>query len=125
MPSIGYLYGHLVYFDENADVFRYVDTGETASVPPTRPCPKCHRHFDLCSLCADNPGGFPTPFYDPCLGHIPGQVVGACCGHGRFLYPRVYFKRDTHILLRFWWRTRWYAGYYAKRWMTRNTSTPC
>lgn len=71
MTAHAQLYGHDVWWDEDHEVYRYVDNGDpiVAGSIPERPCPQC--------------GKPPTPEgYDACLGYLPG-VTSACCGHGR------------------------------------------
>ena len=69
-PPSGYVRGHVVWWDEEANAWRYED-GQLAENwgGKARPCPQC--------------GELPSPEgYDACLGFIPG-ALGACCGHGR------------------------------------------
>ena len=73
MTARGHIFGHLCFFDERLDIWRYVDTG--AEVSRTRPCPKCDQMPMVCERCP------PESPHDPCLGHIEGAWA-ACCGHG-------------------------------------------
>ena len=63
--------GHAVRYDEQTEVWRYVDddapTDGYGGVE--RPCVKC-------GLLAESDGP------DPCLGRLPDGVTSACCGHG-------------------------------------------
>ncbi len=72
MTATGRIYGHDVYWDTEARVYRWSDTDEPAGRDwggEDRPCPQCRR--------------LPTAEgHDACLGTIPG-VHSACCGHGR------------------------------------------
>ncbi len=65
-----YCRGHLIVWDQLADVWRYADTGEPAEDwgGAARPCPQCSQ--------LPHPDG-----RDACLSVIPGAVA-ACCGHG-------------------------------------------
>lgn len=64
--------GHLVFFDQDENCYRYADDNTLAPSHGgvERPCTKC-------GLTADSNYG-----PDPCLGYIPGLTGGACCGHG-------------------------------------------
>ncbi|MCA9367177.1 hypothetical protein KC887_02790 [Candidatus Kaiserbacteria bacterium] len=68
-----YTRGHKIEWDEDAQVWRYADTGEVAFAGDgefggERPCAFCHQ--------------MPTvEGHDACLGELPG-VLYACCGHG-------------------------------------------
>ena len=60
--------GHLIWFDEVAQAWRYDDGSLVHETWRARPCGHCGRHS--------------TPDdHDACLGTLPG-VLNACCGHG-------------------------------------------
>jgi len=64
--TFAHLRGHLIYWDEADNCWRYDDTDELAE--HDRPCIRC--------------GRLPTPEgYDACLG-FRSNVSAACCGHG-------------------------------------------
>lgn len=62
-----HLRGHGIWWDKEAEVWRYCDTDEPAE-GNDRPCARCSQP--------------PTENdHDPCLPSLPG-VRNACCGHG-------------------------------------------
>lgn len=68
MPATSTVGGHLVAYDYEHEVWRYLDSGIAVPDWFPRRCPKC--------------GKMSTPEgYDACLGYIPG-ADSACCGHG-------------------------------------------
>jgi hypothetical protein len=34
--------------------------------------------------------------HDPCLGHIPGEILSACCGHGIVARTNNFHERLNH-----------------------------
>jgi hypothetical protein len=71
MTAESQLRGWPIYFNEDADEWRFVDTDEpTVTTLAKRPCGHCGQH-----------GSSNDGHADPCLGELPG-VTNACCGHG-------------------------------------------
>ena len=58
---------------------RWADTGGV--VDHSRPCAACGLEFRPCDHEDCALGGW-EEFHDPSIGHLAGDVVSACCGHG-------------------------------------------
>lgn len=71
MTALGKLRGHPIYWDPDAEIWRFCDTDEpTVDTWQNRPCAVCGLY-----------GNSATGDVDPCLGVLSG-VTNACCGHG-------------------------------------------
>jgi len=62
----GYMRGHLCYYSQTEQAWRYMDNDTLFD--DKRPCPKCK--------CMPTEDG-----YDACIGELPG-ASSVCCGHG-------------------------------------------
>ena len=71
MTAQSHLRGWPIYFNEEADEWRFVDNDQpTVTTWADRPCGHCGQHG------SSNDGQV-----DPCLGELAG-VTNSCCGHG-------------------------------------------
>ena len=73
-------------WDPEVVLYRWADTGAVAD--DTRPCAACGLEFrpcdhEACVFEADDEFEAWAPTHDPCIGHLEGDVVWACCGHGK------------------------------------------
>lgn len=84
--------GHLMYYDESIDEWRYSDDDSLVKDHwKERPCGKCGENFTLNG-------------HDPCITNLPG-VLNACCGHGDD--SMVYVQFDGGKTIRGSYATDW------------------
>lgn len=85
MTAYALLRGHPIYWDEDEDVFRYLDDDSpTVDGWKERNCALCKKPTTL-------------EGHDPCIANLPG-VRNACCGHGD--RKQAYIQFTNGIIIR-------------------------